>query len=156
MYIYNNIRDELKSNPVCFIYKINQNNDFVLINKANSKRESKEILKNVSINKDKYFFIIIKLTFHRGPNDSSSKMSFLQPGKVKANLYTYKFINNVLTNIADIKPYSYMSGPIWFSKAFLEKYNWSYKYLDNIIKKVIDQKVKLSLISATLYEVNIK
>ena len=49
MYIYNNIRDELKSNPVCFIYKINQNNDFVLINKANSKRESKEILKNVSL-----------------------------------------------------------------------------------------------------------
>ena len=101
---------------------------------------------------DKYFFIIIKLTFHRGPEYNK----FLQPGKIKATLYTYKYIDNILTNIADIKPYSYMSGPIWFSKEFLEKYNWKSNYLDNIIKKVVNRKVELNLISATQYEVNVK
>lgn len=150
MYEYNDIRIKLKSEPLCFIYKINSKNEFKLLSKANSKREAKDILRNN--NTDKFFFIIIKLTFHRG----SGEDNFLQPGKMKANLYTYKFIDNVLTNVADVKPYMYMNGPVWFSKGFLEKNNWKNSYLDNIIKKVINRKVELNLISATLYEVNVK
>ena len=49
-----------------------------------------------------------------------------------------------------------MQGPIWFSKIFLEKFGWNNNYFDKIIKKLVSSNLRLSLISATTYEVSIK
>ena len=58
--------------------------------------------------------------------------------------------------MGNTSPYHNMSGSVWFSKSFLEKYNWNSKYLDTIVKKVINGKVELSLLGKTNYEVEFK
>lgn len=40
---------------------------------------------------------------------------------------------------------------VWFDKLFLEKKGWDYKYIDNIIKKLI--KGTFVLIQKTIYHV---
>ena len=144
MYNYIDIRDNIKLNPICFIYKINKK-EFKLIINTNGKKDAKDkIYKTKDYNED-YYYIIIKLTFH------TNDMLYL-----KASLDIYKFNNNIFKNMGNTSPYHNMSGPVWFSKKFLEKYNWNNKYLDNIVKKVINGKVELSLIGTTKYEIEFK
>jgi hypothetical protein len=137
------IKEKIKLNPVVYVYKI-EKKEFKLIFNTDSKKEAKEQIYKM---KDyKCVFAIIKLTFH---NDDKLYL--------KASLDFYKLNNkNVLENLGNTEPYSNMSGPVWFSKKFLEKYNWNNKYLDNIVKKVIGGKVELSLIGKTYYEVEFK
>ena len=148
MYDYNDIRTNIKSNPICFVFKINKNKEFDLIIKSDSKSEAKKILKKKASEED-VFYLIIKLTFHKGTG-------WLQGGSLKAGISAYKFNDDKLTNLGNTKPYSKMVGPVWFGKEFLEKNNWNNKYLDVIVKKLVNGKVQLSLISEKNYEVYFK
>ena len=112
---------------------------------AEGKKNAKDELYKMKNYNDKIFYIIIKLTFH---NNESLTM--------KASLDIYKFDNEILKNMGNVDPYHNMSGSVWFSKKFLEKYNWNNRYLDTIVKKVITGKVELSLVGTTKYEVDFK
>ena len=149
MYDYTDIRANIKSNPICFVFKINKNKEFDLIIKSDGKSEAKKILKKKESYKENIFYLIIKLTFHKGTG-------WLQGGSLKAGVSAYKFNDDKLTNLGNSKPYSKMVGPVWFSKEFLEKNNWNNKYLDIIVKKLVNGKVQLSLISEKNYEVYFK
>jgi hypothetical protein len=149
MYDYTDIRANIKSNPICFVFKINKNKEFDLIIKSDGKSEAKKILKKKESYKENIFYLIIKLTFHKGTG-------WLQGGSLKAGVSAYKFNDDKLTNLGNSKPYSKMVGPVWFSKDFLEKNNWNNKYLDIIVKKLVNGKVQLSLISEKNYEVYFK
>ena len=149
MYDYTDIRANIKSNPICFVFKINKNKEFDLIIKSDGKSEAKKILKKKESYKENIFYLIIKLTFHKGTG-------WLQGGPLKAGVSVYKFNDDKLTNLGNTKPYSKMAGPVWFSKEFLEKNNWNHKYLDIIVKKLVNGKVQLSLISEKNYEVYFK
>jgi len=149
MYEYNNIRNTIKANPVCFVYKINQKKEFDLIIKSNKKSDAKNQLKKKFKQSDNSFYLIIKLSFHKGTG-------FLQGGPLKAAVSVYKFKDDKLSNQGNNKPYSKIAGPVWFGKEFLEKYNWNNKYLDTIVKKLVNGKVELSLIANTSYEVYFK
>jgi hypothetical protein len=149
MYDYTDIRANIKSNPICFVFKINKNKEFDLIIKSDGKSEAKKILKKKESYKENIFYLIIKLTFHKGTG-------WLQGGPLKAGVSVYKFNDDKLTNLGNTKPYSKMVGPVWFSKEFLEKNNWNNKYLDIIVKKLVNGKVQLSLISEKNYEVYFK
>ena len=145
MYNYSEIRDYIKSKSICFIYKINSKNEFKFISNADGKKDAKDKIYKAKDYSDKNFFIVIKLTFHSNENTI-----------MKASLDIYKFNNDVLKNMGNTSPYHNMSGSVWFSKSFLEKYNWNSKYLDTIVKKVINGKVELSLLGKTNYEVEFK
>jgi hypothetical protein len=149
MYNYNEIRNTIKANPICFVYKVNPKKEFELIIKSNKKSDAKKQLKKKYKETDDSFYLIIKLSFHKGTG-------FLQGGPLKAAVSVYKFKDGKLSNQGNNKVYSSMGGPVWFGKEFLEKYNWNAKYLDTIIKKVINGKVKLCLIANTSYEVYFK
>jgi hypothetical protein len=152
MFDYQEIKKNIKSEKVCFVYEINLNNNkFALILKSNNKSGAKNKLRQITPkNSNDYFYIILKLTFHTGTK-------FGQGGVIAAVLSSYLLENNVLKNILNIndKKYNYIKdniiGPVWFTKNFIEKNGWNYNYLDNIIQKLISKKVNIK--GVTLYHV---
>ena len=155
MFRLSDIKEQIKTKPISFVYKVSSPTDFKLIFKTNGKNESKQKIKEKYFNKkldESTYFIICKITFHSGKK-------FSQGGPIAANFDVYALENNKpnkLVNImkAESNKFTHLEnikGIVWFDKLFLEKKGWDYKYIDNIIKKLI--KGKLVLIQRTLYHV---
>jgi hypothetical protein len=148
MHDYNEIRKELKSKQRTYIFTYEGKYLFNSDDKNTFKVE-KETKKQLLKYDEGQVFFFIKLSFHTGTR-------FLQAGTLKADVTVFKIKNGKIVNQGDVKPYSRMQGPVWFSKTFLEKYGWNNNYFDKIIKKLVSDKLHLSLISATTYEVSVK
>ena len=142
MHDYNEIRKELKSKPRTYIFTYEGKYLF----NSDDKKDTKSKLKKYD---EGQVFFFIKLSFHTG-------IKWLQGGTLKTDVSVFKLKDGRLENQGNNKPYSRMSGPVWFSKTFLEKYGWNNNYFDKIIKKLVSDKLHLSLISATTYEVSVK
>jgi hypothetical protein len=146
------IKKEIKSKPICFVYQI-KSKKFKLVIKADKKSEAKKDLLNL-INKKKIkpddYFILMKLTFHSGTR-------FGQAGVLAAVLSVYKVEDGILKNMMNVKDEKYdyvgrnMIGPVWFKKYWLEENGWSYKYLDNIVNRLITGKANIIKIAPTSY-----
>jgi hypothetical protein len=152
MFKLTEIKDEIKSKPLSWVYKITSPNDYKLVFKTNGKNESKNKIKEKYGNKKldhSIYFIVCKITFHSGTK-------FAQGGPVAANFDVYAFIDGKLTNILNDSSNKYkhvenIKGVVWFDKLFLEKRGWDYKYVDNIIEKLI--KGNFVLMQKTVYHV---
>ena len=152
MFKLSEIKEQIKSNPISWVYKITSANDYKLVFKTNGKNEAKQKIKEIYGDKkldDSTYFIICKITFHSGTK-------FAQGGPIATNFDAYVFDDNKLINVMKIESNAYtklenIKGIVWFDKLFLEKKGWDYKYIDNIIKKLI--KGNFTLIQKTVYHV---
>lgn len=152
MFKLSDIKNQIQSNPLSWVYKITSPNDYKLVFKTNGKNESKNKIKEKYGNKkleNTTYFIVCKLTFHSGTK-------FAQGGPIAANFDVYAFVDNKLENIMNVssnkfKQMENIKGIVWFDKLYLEKKGWDYKYVDNIIKKLI--KGNIVLMQKTVYHV---
>jgi hypothetical protein len=151
----NEIKKEIKNKPICFVYQI-KSKKFKLVVNANKKSEAKyNLLELINQRKIKTgdYFILMKLTIHPGTQIG-------QGGVLAAVLSVYKVEDGILKNMMNVKDEKYdyvgrnMICPVWFKKYWLEENGWSYKYLDNIIDKLITEKVVIKKIAPTAYNVN--
>ena len=150
--IMNNIEDikkYIKEMGTTLLYKVNQKDKtYMLIDKGNGKKElTNKLINLLSSNKIEYteddYFVITKLTFHSGDK--------LGEGGVIACLITnYAVYNGKLTNTMDIPNYKYKklhkdaSGSVWFGEKYLEKFGFTYEYVNNIINKISNGNIKLN------------
>jgi hypothetical protein len=140
MFDFEDVKQDIKSKPFCFVYQVKDINNFKLIAETTGKNESREIIKNA--NNHNGFFIVAKITFHTGKR-------FGQAGPIAVNLDVYKFVDNKLMNIGrddidnNYPEINRIKGIVWFDKYFIEKKGWSRKYIDNIIKKLLNSNIKL-------------
>lgn len=157
MFTLTEIKKEIKNNPICLIYHI-KSKKYKIVVKADKKSEAKnELIKLINKKKIKNdgYFLLLKLTFHTGT-------SFGQGGVLSAVLSAYGIENGILKNVNNIDNKDFwqvglnMVGPVWFKKKWLEDFGWSYKYLDNIIEKLIMGKAKINKIGATIYNVEFR
>ena len=58
MYDYKDIRDNIKLNPICFVYKINKK-EFKLIINTDGKKDAKDKIYKTKDYNEEYFYIII-------------------------------------------------------------------------------------------------
>jgi hypothetical protein len=150
MYIYENIRDELK-NYKYIIYSV-EDNEYKLILKF--KGTKKELLDKIEtkfknkIKKSNYYFICYKFSFHTGTQP-------LQGGPLSITINTFVFIDGQLKNgFTYDKKYKQINGKVWFQKKYLEKFGWNYNYLDNMSKKLISGKINLTPLVVNMYNVD--
>ena len=146
MYIYEEIRDELKKNRYV-IYKVNKKDiDFGFkFNGKKSELKEKIIKKYLKRYKPDTFFVCFKFTFHTGTKD-------FQGGPIAVDLSTFAFIDNELVD-------GYSKGEIcrrfiyqvWFPRTFLKNYGWKDSYLENIISKIITNKVEMKPLVVNSY-----
>jgi hypothetical protein len=148
MYIYENIRDELKKYK--YVIYIVENNKFELAFKFNgSKSELKEQItkKYLKKNKPDMFFVCFKFSFHTGTKP-------LQGGPLAVTLSTFLFIDDDL-----VDAYKYndkckrFMNQVWFQKKYLEDFGWKDNYLEKIIGKLLDGKVKLYPLVTNIFNV---
>lgn len=151
MFNLTDIKEQLRLKPICFVYRIKSPSDFELVFKTFGKNDSKKKIKEKYGNKKNNgdYFIISKITFHTGTK-------FSQGGPIALNLDVYVFDENKLVNVMKVphdrfKNLEKIKGVVWFDKVFLEKKGWDYKYIDNIIKKLI--KGNFQLVQRTIYHV---
>lgn len=149
MYIYENIRDELKKYKY-IIYSVDNNNYKLVLKFKGTKKELidkiEEKFKN-KMNNLNFYFICYKFGFHTGTKP-------LQGGPLSITINTYVFFENQLKNGFTLdKKYRQIDGKIWFQKKYLEKYGWDIIYLDNISKKLINGKVNLLPLVVNMYNV---
>ena len=146
------IKSNIKSEPVCFLYKISTKNDYKLIINSDGKNEAKQLLKEKYEKKTnvKDYFILCKLTFHTGTKHG-------QGGPIAANFSVYTIEDGIVKNIIKsnddnlTKLGNNMIGTIWFTKKFLEEKNWNKNYLNNIIEKLITNKAKITKLVVNKY-----
>ena len=148
MYVYEEIREELKKNRYV-IYKI-EKKKFELVFKFNGKKsELKEKITKKYLKKDNtdLFFVCFKFSFHTGTKD-------FQGGPLAVNLSTFAFLDGELTSgrrkneLCDAFVYK-----VWFQRKWLEKFGWKDSYLDRMITKLLNKEVKLYPLLENLYNV---
>ena len=149
MYIYENIRDELKNHKY-IIYTVD-NNEYKLALKF--KGNKKELIDKIEekfknkLNKSNFYFIYYKFGFHTGTKP-------LQGGPLSITINTFIFIDSQLKNgFTHDKKYKQINGKVWFQKKFLEKFGWNNNYLDNMTKKLISCKINLLPLVVNMYNV---
>ena len=139
MYIYEEIRDELKKNRYV-IYKVENNKPELAFKFNGKKSELKEklIKKYSKKNTPTMFFVCFKFSFHTGTKQ-------FQGGPVAVELSTYAFIDNELRDgyYKDeiCKRFIYK---VWFSRGFLESFGWKDEYLQKIVTVILANKFKMS------------
>ena len=152
---FQKIKEEIKNNPVCFLYLVKPDNKFKIIIKGDRQSEVKEKLVEIyNDNPNKFgpddYFILAKLTFHTG-------QKLAQGGPLSVIFHHYAVDNNTLKNTMYIKNYKYkklhsvIGGTVWFSKKWLEEFGWSYEYIDNLINRLITGKETLNLMITNNY-----
>ena len=150
---YDEIKEELKKHKY-IVFKIDQpSNKYKkilsisetkknIINLLETKYENYSIKKKTSM-----FFILIKFSFHTG-----TKM--LQGGPLSITISTLVFHEGStrLTNGFNYgNIYSYVSCKLWFPKKYLEINGWKNEYLDNILNKLLNKKVKVPRLGINTY-----
>lgn len=148
MYIYENIRDELKKNK--YVIYIVENNKYELAFKFNgSKSELKEKItkKYLKKNKPDMFFVCFKFSFHTGTKP-------FQGGPLVIHLSTFIFMNNELVNgSVHCKICKKFMYTVWFQRKYLEKNGWSDKNFDIMISKLLSGKAKLYPLVINMFNV---
>jgi hypothetical protein len=138
MYVYEEIRDELKKNRYV-IYKVDRNKPELAFKFSGKKSELKEKItkKYLKKNNPHLFFVCFKFSFHTGTKQ-------FQGGPLAVRLSSFIFHNNELVSgyrhNDQCKKFLY---DVWFPKKYLEKNGWDDNYLENIINKLLKDKVKM-------------
>jgi hypothetical protein len=146
MYVYEEIRDGLKKNRYV-IYKVEKNKPEFAFKFNGKKSELKEKItkKYLKKNKPELFFVCFKFGFHTGTKQ-------FQGGPVKVRLSSFIFHDNELVN--GYKHYDMCKRfmyDVWFPKKFLEESGWNDNYLEKIITKLLNGKVKMYPLLVTTY-----
>ena len=148
MYVYEEIRDELKKNRYV-IYKV-EKKKFELAFKFNgNKSELKEKITKKYLKKDNLdlFFVCFKFSFHTGTKQ-------FQGGPLGIHLSTFAFIDNELVDGRHknelCNSFVYI---VWFQRKYLEKFGWKDNYLEKMIIKLLNKEVKLYPLVTNLYNV---
>jgi len=148
MYVYEEIRDELKKNK--YVIYIVENDKFELAFKFSGKKsELKEKItkKYLKKNKPDLFFVCFKFSFHTGTKPQ-------QGGPLALNISTFVFIEDELVNgFTYNEKYRRFAHPVWFQRKFLEKNGWNEKNFEIIISKLLTGKVKLNPLGINLFNV---
>lgn len=147
---YEIIRDELKKYKfVVYIVFKNKSIKYAFRFNGNRKELIKEITKQyLNKNEEGMFFVIFKFSFHTGTK-------VLQGGPLALTLSTLIFIDNELVNGYSHNPLCpRFMYKVWFQKKYLIDNGWDDKYLNNIIKKLLDGKAKLYPGLTNLYNIN--
>jgi hypothetical protein len=149
MYIYENIRDELK-NFKYIIYSVDNNEYKLVLRFKGTKKELVDKIENKfknKITKLNYYFICYKFGFHTGTKP-------LQGGPLSITINTFIFSDGQLKNgFTYDKKYKDIHGKVWFQKKYLEKFGWNNNYLDIMCKKLISGKIILLPLVVNMYNV---
>jgi hypothetical protein len=150
MFIYENIRDELKNHKY-IIYLVEDDNKYKLILQFNGTK--KELLDKIEtkfknkMKKSNNYFICYKFSFHTGTK-------LLQGGPLSITINTFVSVDGQLKNgFTYDKKYKQINGKVWFQKKFLEKFGWDYDYLDNMTEKLMTGKINLTPLVVNMYNV---
>ena len=109
-------------------------NKYILIAKGITRREAKKNVYNKITEKFKDFkLVFIYLSFHSGDK-------FGQGSQIAANISYF----TVKSNLKIRKYKEILSGSIWFTKYYLERFGWKYDYLKKIVELIFSKKKKLS------------
>jgi hypothetical protein len=121
-----------------YFYEINKlTKKYKLIYKSNSKTEGKNFIKNTQDN----FYMLLKI---KNRNN----------GEVDVITVIYNFNENNKLKRETENNYLDMVGKINFSKKYLEKNKWTDKYLDNIVKKLVNKEVVIFKLGGNKYNVD--
>jgi hypothetical protein len=138
MYVYEEIRDELKKNRYV-IYKVENNKPELAFKFNGKKSELKEklIKKYLKKNTPTMFFVCFKFSFHTGTKQ-------FQGGPIAVELSTFAFIDNELVNgYSKDDSYQRFMYKVWFSRGFLESFGWKDDYLEKIVTVILANKFKM-------------
>jgi hypothetical protein len=121
------IKPEIKKNPAIYWY----NNNGKLLLSGNSKSQTKEKIKKI-----KYEGLLYRLhiTFHTGTKGG-------QGGPVAVRVAVFDKKNKQVKRTYEGDNYQ-KNGVVWFDKNMLEIRGWNNKYLDLIIYKLKNNKLK--------------
>lgn len=148
MYIYENIRDELKKNK--YVIYIVENNKYELAFKFDgSKSELKEKITKKYLKKNTLdlFFVCFKFSFHTGTKPD-------QGGPLAIKLSTLLFIDNELVNgFTHNEKCRKLVHTVWFQRKYLEKNGWSDKNFEIMISKLLAGKAKLYPLMINMFNV---
>jgi hypothetical protein len=148
MYIYEDIRDELKKNR--YVIYIIENKKYELAFKFDgTKTELKEKItkKYLKKNKPELFFVCFKFSFHTGTKP-------LQGGPLAIKLSTFMFIDDKLVNgFTHSELCRKFVHTVWFQRKYLEKNGWNDKNFEIMISKLLAGKVKLYPLVANMFNV---
>lgn len=146
MYVYEEIRDELKKYKYV-IYKIKNNNFEFGIKFKGTKKELYQKLEQKYKKSKNDFYVCFKYGFHTGTK-------LLQGGPLSVTISTFVIIDGEVKNAFTTGPkFKYINGKVWFQRKFLEKNGWSDKYFEIMTSKLITGKVKLMPLVVNMYNV---
>ena len=118
----------------------------VLIAKGNSKKETKNIVKEkIKKKPSKYENKIIRIFELKFRNE---KDTTINSGTILILIDNYKVINNKLKNF-QVKG---KAGPVWFTKEWLNWYGWNKKYIVKMSEDLRKNKVSISSIGTNRYD----
>lgn len=118
----------------------------VLIAKGNSKKETKNIVKEkIKKKPNKYENKIIRIFELKFRNE---KDTTINSGTILILIDNYKVINNKLKNF-QVKG---KAGPVWFTKEWLNWYGWNKKYIVKMSEDLRKNKVSISSIGTNRYD----
>ena len=118
----------------------------VLIAKGNSKKETKNIVKEkIKKKPNKYENKIIRIFELKFRNE---KDTTINSGTILILIDNYKVINNKLKNF-QVKG---KAGLVWFTKEWLNWYGWNKKYIVKMSEDLRKNKVSISSIGTNRYD----
>ena len=148
MYVYENIRDDLKKNK--YVIYIVHNNKFEFAFKFSDKKselKQKITKKYLKKNKTDMFFVCFKFSFHTGTKT-------LQGGPLALNLSTFMFVDDELVNgFTHSEICRKFVHKVWFQRKFLEQNGWNDKNFEIIISKLLAGKTKLYPLLVNMFNV---
>ena len=139
MYIYEDIRDELKKYKYV-IYKIKNNEYNLALKFKGTKNELFEKIEKKYKNTNNDYYVCFKFGFHTGTKP-------LQGGPLSITISTFEILNG------KTKTSKQINGKVWFQKKYIEKFGWSDKNFDIMLKKLTTNKVKLNPLVVNMFNV---
>lgn len=140
MYIYEEIRDELKKYKYV-IYNIKNNNYDIGLKFKGTKNELFEKIEKKYKNTYNDYYVCFKFGFHTG-------IKPLQGGPISITISSLEIKNN------KAKPSKQINGKVWFQKKYIEKFGWNDKYFSMMLNKLIIEKLKLSPLVVNMFNVH--
>ena len=151
-YPINEIKADIRNSDKVFYYKIPNKGAPVLVSYGPGKSIAKLILyEKIELKPEKYVGARIwrvSLKLHdesaKGVQIFGDVLAMLENFIVKPNL---RLKRNIIEG---------MTGPIWFTKKWLEYHGWSNKYIRNIVEKVSNGEVTLRGVGPNMYNIKFK
>jgi hypothetical protein len=139
MYVYEEIRDELKKYKY-IIYTIKNNKYELGIKFKGTKNELFDKIEKKYKNAYNDYYVCFKFSFHTGNKP-------LQGGPISITISSLEIINN------KVKTSKQINGKVWFQKKYIEKFGWNDKYFNMMLNNLIPGKVKLNPLVVNMFNV---